>query len=343
MLSRWGLGRTLGPGGVSHESQLSVHSQQLLDAEVLETLHASHARASALLRRHRRQLRAVAEALTQRDTLSSREVDEVLEQSRQAAPVLAWAMGWPRPAAVATAAVTAPTAAVTHIPTPVPVARLQDQVRPGQPKRMCCARELRLRLTGPQAHRLTEFHLELGVCVTRHCTHRHSTHTHCANLGLAAGTSPSVSLSSRRPLLAEARTEAHRPYSGCCGSKRQTSAWCPISYPMNSNPSQRCTNSHAAVGQHGALASNIAYEAYVVYSLKPKVSSRSLADSRIVVDQLGIHDEGAGFAPDRFPVTEAASEQTARLRIDSDVSFCIRHVCTSKWPMWWMSACMVGL
>ena len=134
MLSRWGLGRTLGPGGVSHESQLSVHSQQLLDAEVLETLHASHARASALLRRHRRQLRAVAEALTQRDTLSSREVDEVLEQSRQAAPVLAWAMGWPRPAAAPTAAVTAPTAAVTHIPTPVPVARLQDQVRPGQPK-----------------------------------------------------------------------------------------------------------------------------------------------------------------------------------------------------------------
>ena len=108
MLSRWGLGRTLGPGGVSHESQLSVHSQQLLDAEVLETLHASHARASALLRRHRRQLRAVAEALTQQDTLSSREFDEVLKKSRQAAPVLAWAMGWPRHAAAATAAVTAP-------------------------------------------------------------------------------------------------------------------------------------------------------------------------------------------------------------------------------------------
>lgn len=108
MLSRWGLGHTLGPGGVSHESQLSVHSQQLLDAEVLETLHASHARASALLRRHRRQLRAVAEALTQQDTLSSCQVDEVLEQSRQAAPVLAWVMGWPRPAAAANAAVTAP-------------------------------------------------------------------------------------------------------------------------------------------------------------------------------------------------------------------------------------------
>jgi ATP-dependent Zn protease len=108
MLSRWGLGRTLGPGGVSHQSQLSVHSQQLLDAEVLETLHASHARASALLRRHRRQLRAVAEALTQQDTLSSREFDEVLKKSRQAAPVLAWAMGWPRHAAAATAAVTAP-------------------------------------------------------------------------------------------------------------------------------------------------------------------------------------------------------------------------------------------
>ena len=80
MLSRWGLGRTLGPGGVSHESQLSVHSQRLLDAEVLETLHASHARARALLRRHRRQLRAVAEALTRQDTLTAREFDKVLEQ-----------------------------------------------------------------------------------------------------------------------------------------------------------------------------------------------------------------------------------------------------------------------
>jgi len=112
MLSRWGLGRTLGPGGVSHESQLSVHSQRLLDAEVLETLHASHARASALLRRHRRQLRAVAEALTRQDTLTAREFDEVLEQSRQSAPVLAWAMGWgARPAAATEAASTAPGAA----------------------------------------------------------------------------------------------------------------------------------------------------------------------------------------------------------------------------------------
>ena len=112
MLSRWGLGRTLGPGGVSHESQLSVHSQRLLDAEVLETLHASHARASALLRRHRRQLRAVAEALTRQDTLTAREFDEVLEQSRQSAPVLAWAMGWgARPAAATEAASTAPDAA----------------------------------------------------------------------------------------------------------------------------------------------------------------------------------------------------------------------------------------
>lgn len=81
----------------------------------------------------------------------------------------------------------------------------------------------------------------------------------------------------------------------------------------------------------------------MVYSLKPVVSSRSFAESIIVVDQPGIHDEGAGFAPDRVPVTEAASEQTARLRLDSDVSFCIRHVCTSKWPMWWMSPCMIGL
>ena len=108
MLSRWGLGRTLGPGGVADTRQLSVHSQRLLDAEVLQMLDASHARASALLSRHRRQLRAVAEALIQRETLSGREVDEVLERTRQAAPVLAWAMGWPRPATPA--AVTAPTA-----------------------------------------------------------------------------------------------------------------------------------------------------------------------------------------------------------------------------------------
>lgn len=111
MLSRWGLGRTLGPGGVSHESQLSVHSQRLLDAEVLETLQASHGRASALLRRHRRQLRAVAEALTRQDTLTAREFDEVLEQSRQSVPVLAWAMGWARTAAATEAASTAPGAA----------------------------------------------------------------------------------------------------------------------------------------------------------------------------------------------------------------------------------------
>ena len=81
---------------------------------MLETLHASHARASLLLRRHRRQLRAVAEALTRQDTLTARELDEVLEQSRQSAPVLAWAMdamGWARTAATAEAASTAPGAA----------------------------------------------------------------------------------------------------------------------------------------------------------------------------------------------------------------------------------------
>ena len=100
MLSRWGLGRTLGPGGVSHESQLSVHSQRLLDAEVLETLHASHDRAHALLKRNRRQLRALAEALLQRETLSTSEVDTVLEATRQATPALARALSSWLPAAL---------------------------------------------------------------------------------------------------------------------------------------------------------------------------------------------------------------------------------------------------
>ena len=98
MLSRWGLGRTLGPGGVADARLLSPDSQRLLDAEVLETLRASHGRAAALLRRHRPQLRAVAEALLQRETLSRAEVDAVLEDSRRAKPLLAWAMGWARPA-----------------------------------------------------------------------------------------------------------------------------------------------------------------------------------------------------------------------------------------------------
>ena len=89
MHSRWGLGRTLGPGGVADERSLSAHTQRLLDAEVKETLEASHARARALLRRQARQLRAVAEALTRRETLSKDELDEVLEASGKATPARA--------------------------------------------------------------------------------------------------------------------------------------------------------------------------------------------------------------------------------------------------------------
>ena len=54
-----------------------------------------------MLRRHRRPLRAVAEALLRHETLGRAELDAVLEESRQAAPLRAWAMGWARPALAA--------------------------------------------------------------------------------------------------------------------------------------------------------------------------------------------------------------------------------------------------
>ena len=87
MSTRWGFGDTLGPGGCERPfEQLSARTREVLDDEIVCRLRAAQARAVALLRGHERELTALTEALLERDTLSAREVDELLAKPAKELP-----------------------------------------------------------------------------------------------------------------------------------------------------------------------------------------------------------------------------------------------------------------
>ena len=91
MVTRWGMSKRLGmvqlaprqnpylgrEMGYGEAKPFSEETAQAIDAEVLEIIGESHARARELLTKYRRELDALAEALLARETLDEQEIHEV--------------------------------------------------------------------------------------------------------------------------------------------------------------------------------------------------------------------------------------------------------------------------
>jgi len=95
MVTLWGMSERLGPVAlqqsednpflgreiVQEHRHFSEHTAQVIDEEVARILHAAADRAKRTLTEHHQQLRAVAEALLEREVLEERELEEFLGPS----------------------------------------------------------------------------------------------------------------------------------------------------------------------------------------------------------------------------------------------------------------------
>ncbi len=91
MVTQWGMSDEMGPlqyeerqegylgYGGSQRSAMSDETAKKIDAEIRKLVEGGHAKATALLKKHRKQLNLLAEALLEFETLSGEEINRLLE------------------------------------------------------------------------------------------------------------------------------------------------------------------------------------------------------------------------------------------------------------------------
>jgi cell division protease FtsH len=94
MVTQWGMSETMGPlqyeerqdgylgYGYSQRSAMSDETAKKIDAEIRKLVEGGHAKATALLKKHRKQLNLLAEALLEFETLSGDEITQLLKTGK---------------------------------------------------------------------------------------------------------------------------------------------------------------------------------------------------------------------------------------------------------------------
>jgi cell division protease FtsH len=94
MVTQWGMSDAMGPlqyeerqdgylgYGMSQRSAMSDETAKKIDAEIRKLVEGGHAKATALLKKHRKQLNLLAEALLEFETLSGEEIAHLLKTGK---------------------------------------------------------------------------------------------------------------------------------------------------------------------------------------------------------------------------------------------------------------------
>jgi cell division protease FtsH len=94
MVTQWGMSPEMGPlqyeekqdgylgYGMSQRSAMSDETAKKIDAEIRKLVEGGHSRATALLKKHRKQLNLLAEALLEFETLTGEEIRHLLETGK---------------------------------------------------------------------------------------------------------------------------------------------------------------------------------------------------------------------------------------------------------------------
>jgi cell division protease FtsH len=94
MVTQWGMSDAMGPlqyeerhdgylgYGMSQRSAMSDETAKKIDSEIRKLVEGGHAKATALLKKHRKQLNLLAEALLEFETLSGDEITQLLKTGK---------------------------------------------------------------------------------------------------------------------------------------------------------------------------------------------------------------------------------------------------------------------